>query len=557
MTGSNLEPRQVWQVVAFLRTLLQEHRDILPSMGQVANVSPITNSRLRSAGDDGANWLTYSGSYNGRHYSRLDHIDRDTVAGMRLKWLYQFDSGDEPVEAIPLVVDEVMYLTEPPNNVIALSAADGKLLWKYSHDLPRQLALCCFRTNRGLAVWGKSVYMGTLDAHLVALDARTGHLLWEVEVARPEDGYSITSAPLAVNGKIITGVAGGEFGIRGFIAAYDADTGELLWRFHTVPASGEPGNDTWAGDSWKRGGGPTWVTGSFDPELNLVYWGVGNPGPTYAGDVRLGDNLYTCSVVALDANSGELRWHFQFTPHDVRDWDANQIPVLAELSLGEVNRRVMLWANRNGFYYVLDRETGEFLRGRPFVRVTWATGLSPAGRPIIDESLFPNETGVLVWPSSHGGTNWWSPSYNPSTGLFYVGVEEQPGIFFKSDTADWRRGALCLGGAARRTGTSQTSIRALEAGTDELVWEYPFDERDPGRSTSGLLSTAGQLVFAGGGQDNALFVALDAKTGRELWRADLGGGIYSSPITFLHESQQLVTIAAGRNLFTFEGDRDE
>ena len=556
MTKSNLEPRQAWQVIAFLRPLVQRRRETLPSVTQLENISSVTNTRLRSAGDDGSDWLMYSGSYSGQHYSRLDLIDRTTVARMRLKWLYQLDSGEDPVEAIPLVVDDVMYVAVPPNSVIALRVADGKLLWKYSRDLIGELSICCFRTSRGLAAYGDRVYMGTFDARLVALDARTGQPSWEVEVARPEDGYSITGAPLAVDGKIVTGVAGGEFGIRGFVAAYDADTGDLLWRFHTVPESGEPGSDTWAGDSWERGGGPTWLTGSFDPELNLIYWGVGNPGPVYDGSVRLGDNLYTCSVIALDADSGELRWHFQFTPHDVHDWDANQIPVLAELLLDGLNRKVMLWANRNGFYYVIDRESGEFLRGRPFVKVTWATGLSPTGRPILNESLVPSEAGTLVWPSSRGGTNWWSPSYNPSTGLFYVGVEEQPGLYYTGHASEWRGGEKYLGGSARRTGESRTYVRALESGTGELVWEYEF-EVDAGRATSGLLSTAGQLVFVGGGLDNARFVALDAQTGLELWRAELGGRIHASPITFLHESKQLVTIAAGRNLLTFESRQED
>ena len=341
----------------------------------------VSYERLRDSVREPQNWLTYNGSYASTHHSTLTELRPGNVAQLELKWVWQASSLDR-IEATPLVVDGVMYLTDPPNDVVAIDVRTGRVFWRYRHPLPADVAPCCGRVNRGLAILGNTLYLGTLDAHLVAIDASTGRKRWDVKIADYKQNYSLTLAPLALRNKIIVGPAGGELGIRGFIAAYDAKTGKEAWRFKTIPEPGEPGHETWSGSSWIHGGGPIWLTGSYDPELNLTYWGIGNPGPDWNPALRLGDNLYSNSVVALDADTGKLKWYFQFTPHDGFDFDAVQIPVLADLTWKEKPRKVMLWGNRNGFFYVLDRSTGEFLLGQPFVKQTWAAGLDERGRPL-------------------------------------------------------------------------------------------------------------------------------------------------------------------------------
>ena len=285
----------------------------------------VSYQRILNADDEPGNWLTYSRTYNSQRYSHLDQIRRDNVKNLELKWVFQAKSL-ENFEATPLVVDGIMYLTRPPNVVVALDATTGRVFWTYHHKVPKEVSVCCGLVNRGLAILDDLLFLGTLDARLQAIDAKTGSLVWDVKLADFRDGYAVTMAPLAIKDKVIVGMAGGEYGIRGFLEAYDARTGKRAWRFHTIPGPGEPGNETWEGDSWKTGGGSAWLTGSFDPELNLLYWGIGNPGPDWNGDVRKGDNLYSDSVVALNPDNGRLQWHFQFTPHDVWDYDAVQIP---------------------------------------------------------------------------------------------------------------------------------------------------------------------------------------------------------------------------------------
>ena len=374
--------------------------------------SPVTWERLVNAADEPHNWLMYSGTFDSQRFSRLDQIDTSNVAGLKLVWAHHIPQLDRN-ETTPLVVDGVMFITESPSNVTAVDAASGRPYWRYEHELPDDLRICCGRNNRGVAILDETLYMSTLDAHIVGVDARSGSLLWNTEVADHQEGYSKTAAPLIVKDKVVTGIAGGEFGIRGFLDAYDAKTGTREWRTHTIPGPDHPDNRSWAGDSWRTGGSPTWITGSYDPELDLVYWGTGNPGPDYNGDVRGGDNLYADSVIALDGDSGEMSWYFQFTPHDVHDWDAIQIPVLADIEVDGTSRKAMLWANRNAFYYTLDRETGEFLVGKPFARQTWAEGLDENGRPIRRPDTFPSTEGTLVAPTAGGATNWWSPAYSP------------------------------------------------------------------------------------------------------------------------------------------------
>ena len=388
----------------------------------------VTFDRILHADKEPQNWLTYSGTTLGQRYSTLKQITPDNVKDLAMQWAFQARST-EKFESTPLVVDGMMYVTQAPNDVVALDAATGEIKWLYSYSVSRDARPCCGRINRGLAILGNTLYMGTIDAHLVALDAHDGKLLWDTEVAKATSGYALTHAPLIVKDKVIMGVAGGEFGIRGFIAAFSASTGKEAWRFYTIPGKGEPGNETWAGDSWKTGGSSVWVTGSYDPDLNLTYWGIGNPGPDWNGDHRAGDNLYSDCVVALDADTGKLKWYFQFTPHDDFDYDAVQVPVLADIqwpgaSAPAGSRKVMLWANRNGYFYALDRTTGKFLLGKPFVKVTWSTGLDETGRPMRINSVEPTEAGTDIYPSQTGGTNWYSPSFSPRTGLFYVSAWE-------------------------------------------------------------------------------------------------------------------------------------
>jgi alcohol dehydrogenase (cytochrome c) len=518
----------------------------------------LTSERLLNASDEPGSWLTYSGNYAGWRYSPLTQITRDNAHRLRLQWVHQMRYNQ--VETTPLVVDGVMYLTEPVNDVAAIDPATGRLFWRYRRALPTDTIACCGDVNRGLAMLGDTLYLGTLDAKLVALDAKTGDVVWEVEVASYREGYAITSAPLAVKDMILTGIAGGEYGIRGFLDAYDAKTGARRWRFYTTPAPGEPGNETWAGDSWKTGGAPTWVTGSYDPELDLVIWGTGNPAPDWNGDGRAGDNLYSDSAIALDADTGELKWHFQFVPHDVHDWDAVQVPVLVDADWEGRPRKLVYWAHRAGFYYVLDRGTGQFLFGTPFAKQTWAERLDENGRPVRLPGIDPTEEGVTVWPSALGATNWFSPSYNPETGHFYVSVWEGPGLYLKGED-EYEQGQAFTGGRQFHTledTPGHGAIRALDAQTGEKVWELELVSKP----MNGILSTASKVVFTGSAE--GYFYALDAETGEELWRLMLGGqglgGIgggaatYTAPISYEVNGRQMVSVSAGSALFTFALD---
>jgi alcohol dehydrogenase (cytochrome c) len=503
--------------------------------------SGVTFDRIRHADAEPANWLTYSGQYSGQRYSRLDAITRETARHLQIRWIYQLRTTDT-VETTPLVVDGVMYLTRA-NDVIALDAATGRPYWTYTHPLPADLRLCCGRQNRGLAILDGRLFLATLDAQLVALDAATGTVLWRTALADPSEGYSSTAAPLVVKDKIITGIAGGEFGIRGFVDAYDAATGVRVWRFFTVPGPDEPGAETWAGDSWKTGGAPTWMTGSYDPDLNLVYWGVGNPGPVWNGADRRGDNLYSDSVLALDAERGVLQWSFQFTPHDDHDWDATQVPVLVDRPVNGRLRRLLYVANRNGFFYVLDREQGGFLLAHPFAHQTWAERIDEHGRPVLRPGITPTPEGVVVAPPSSGATNWWSPTYSPQTGWFYVTAYDGAGTYY-AGTGDsaFSRGTMYLGSGAADTdpaGDGVSAVRAIDPTTGTRVWEFPLHPR----STSGLLATAGGLII-GGSVDGYLF-ALDARTGADLWHRSVGGAVVAAPIAYAVNGVEYLAVAAG------------
>jgi alcohol dehydrogenase (cytochrome c) len=518
----------------------------------------VSFDRIARAHEEPGNWLTYSGSLQGTRYSALDQIKPDNAASLDLKWVYQAQSL-EKFEATPLVVDGVMYTVEPPGNVVAIDTRTGRPYWMYRHPMPPTTHVCCGNVNRGLAILGDTLYLGTLDARLVALDRSTGRKKWATQVAEHTHGYGITMAPLAVKDKIVVGPAGGELGISGFLAAYDAKTGREVWRFHTVPQPGEPGNDSWAGDSWKTGGASTWVTGAYDRDLNLIYWGTGNPGPDWNPSVRAGANLYSDSVVALDADTGKLKWHYQFTPNDEWDFDSVQVPVLADLTWKGQPRKVMLWGNRNGFFYVLDRSTGQYLLSKAFVKQDWATGIDESGKPIKAAGKGPSVGGTDVYPGVQGGTNWYSPSFSPRTGLFYVTTWDDYHTPYFTWEQPYKAGKAYTGGTA--TGPFPSiqrepfitwdeswgygSVRALRPATGERVWEYKM--RDV--SDAGILTTASDVLFSGNRE--GYFFVLDARTGKELWKRYLGSQVAASPITYLVDGVQYVSIAAGHSLFTF------
>ncbi len=521
----------------------------------------VSFDRILAAGKEPQNWLTYSGSTFSQRYSTLDQIKPSNVKDLELKWVYQARSL-EKFEATALVVDGIMYTTQAPNDVVAIDALTGRVLWIYSWQPSRAARPCCGRVNRGVAILGNTLYMGTIDAHLIAIDAKTGKPLWNIKVADAAAGYAITHAPLIVKNKVIVGTAGGEYGIRGFIAAFDAATGKEDWRFYTIPGKGEPGNETWAGDSWKTGGGSVWMTGSYDPTLNLTYWGVGNPGPDWNGDKRAGDNLYSDSVVALDPDTGKLKWYYQFSPHDEFDFDAVQVPVLADINWKGSPRKVILWANRNGLFYVIDRTTGQFLLGKPFVEVNWMNGFDEKGRPMRVPGKVPTPEGTLIKPGNQGGTNWYSPSFSPRTGLFYIPSWEYSSIYVKQPV-EYTQGRIFAGAMPRssvpmvrsgqinqrRTDDGYGAVRAIDPNTGDRKWEFKMADV----TDSGILTTATDLLFVGGRE--GYFFALDARSGSMLWRANTGGQVSSGPMSYSVNGKQYVAVASGSALFVY-GLRD-
>jgi len=532
---------------------------MLLAWAAVTATAQVTPERLRnSAQAEPQNWLTYNGSYASQHHSTLSAITPANVQALELKWVWQ-SNFVERIQAAPLVVDGVIYLTDPPGDAVAIDARTGRVFWRHHYELPLGIAPCCGRVNRGLAMHGNTLFMGTLDAHLIAIDASTGRRKWDVTVADYKQAYSLTAAPLVVKDKVIIGPAGGEMGIRGFLAAFDVNTGREAWRFNVIPGKGEAGNETWGGESWRHGGGSIWLTGSYDPVLNTIYWGTGNPGPDWNPAMRPGDNLYTSSVIALDADTGKRKWHFQFTPNDAWDYDSVQVPVLADLTVKGTARKALLWANRNGFFYVLDRATGEFLLGEPFVKQTWAKGLDERGRPMKVPGQTPSPQGTLIYPGVQGGTNWYAPSFSPATGLFYLSAwDDYPGVYYTWDQ-EYEAGKWFAGGSVRaelpaivrreiRTWGPEAgygAIRALDPATGKRVWEHRMADV----SDSGLLTTASNLLFSGNREGH--FFVLDARTGKVLWTRYLGGQVIASPITWALDGKQYVTIAAGHAVFTF------
>ncbi len=518
----------------------------LLTLSMVSARAQVPYERLTAADREPQHWLTYSGNYSAHRFSRLSQINRSNVSSLKVHWIYQSGTPGM-IETTPIAVDGLMYVTEPPSTVVALDLRTGRELWRYMPTLPPEVLHIGFpQVNRGVAILDQTVFVGTLDARLVALDAKSGGVRWDVEVADNKTGHSITAAPLAIDGKIIVGISGGEAGIRGFIDAYHPKTGERLWRFWSVPAPGEPGSETWGGDSWKTGGGASWLTGSYDPELNLLYWGLGNPAPDWNGDLRPGDNLYTSSVVALDPSTGQLKWHFQFTPHDVHDWDANQIPVLVDTDWEGRVRKLLVMANRNAFYYILDRKTGKFLHGRAYARQTWAQGLDGEGRPLVLPNTEPSEEGTLVYPSLQGSTNWFSPSYSSATSLLYVSVREM-GAYYYKNPVEYEVGKPFLGGGeqALQGDEAYGAVRALDLLTGRVKWDFRLHSPP----WAGVMSTSGGLVFGGSNEGNIF--ALDAESGQALWEFQAGGPVRTNPISFEVEGEQRVFSAAGNVIIVF------
>ncbi len=520
----------------------------------------VSYERLLRAAEEPQNWLSYSGSYASQRYSLLRQINPANVKTLEQKWIFQAESL-EKFETTPLVADGIMYITQAPSDAVALDARTGRVFWIYRYFPSQDVKPCCGSVNHGLAMLGDTLFLATLDAHLVALDAKTGRPLWNTPVANPNAGYAMTLAPLVVKDKVIVGVAGGEFGIRGFIAAYDARTGREAWKFYTIPGPGEPGHETWQSDAWEHGGGSVWTTGSYDPDLNLTYWGTGNPGPDWNPAQRAGDNVYTDSVVALDPDTGKLKWFYQFTPNDPYDYDSTQVPVLVDTTWNGSPRKLMMWGNRNGFFYVLDRVNGQFLAGYPFVKVNWASGLDAKGRPI----QTPQPDGEGTFPGVQGGTNWYSPSYSPRTGLFYVSAWQDYASVFVKEAQKYEEGRRFVGGRPASPipgGQNVPSLKrgpinvwteaaghgeviALDPRTGAKKWKFAMTDV----TDSGILTTATDLLFAGGRE--GYFHALDARTGALLWKANLGGQVASGPMTYQVDGKQYVAVAAGHSLFAF------
>ena len=452
---------------------------------------------------DGSKWLTFGGNYSNHRYSPLTQINPENVNRLQPQWTFQTGTLGN-FETTSLIRDNVLYVTGPQNVAWAIDAKTGRQIWRYRRELPPNLTACCGLVNRGFAMLGDKLFMVTLDAHLLALDAKTGNITWDATMEDYKNGYASTLAPIVVKDKVIVGVAGGEYGIRGFIDAYEANTGKRAWRFYTIPGPGEPGNNTWQGDSWKIGGTGVWATGAYDPEQNLLFYGTGNPGPDYHSESREGDNLYSCSVVALDADTGKIKWHYQFTPHDVHDWDSTEVPILADITVNGQARKALMFANRNGFYYTLDRTNGRLIAARPFVQTTWAKEIGSDGRPMMLPGHTPDEKGEITCPDITGGAG--QRARGPDMPVY---------------------GAL----------------RAIDPVTGQRKWEYKYLNPSP----IGLLTTASNLIFSG--DNEGYILALDSRNGKLLWRYQMGSTMHgTSPITYMLEGRQHILVPAGTTL---------
>jgi alcohol dehydrogenase (cytochrome c) len=509
----------------------------------------VTPQDLADGLKDPGKWLLNGGDYNGQRHSPLTQVTPGNVGQLTAQWTFQTGTLGN-FQTTPIVIDGVIYATGFGGNAWAIDARSGRTIWRYRRTLPEDMHLCCGTPNRGFAALGDRLFLATADAHLLALDMKTGGVIWDAELADYTVGYSATVAPLAVKDKIIVGIAGAEFGIRGFIDAYDAQTGKRAWRFYTVAGPEDPvGGNSWPpnSDAYKRGGGSIWVTGTYDPQQNLVFYGTGNPGPDYYSNAREGDNLYTTSVVALDADTGQRKWHYQFTPHDVHDWDSTQVPVLGELSINGQTRKVVMFANRNGFFYTIDRVTGKVIVAKPFVETTWAKEIGPDGRPVLLPGHLPDEEGTKTCPDLGGGTNFMSPSYDPTSRLFFVTARETCATYFAFDQKFKPGEQYESGGTSRpRDQKNFGALRAIDPVTAMVKWEFRY----PTVSSSGVLTTASGLVFAGDGTGNIM--AFESRTGRNLWHYQLGASMSSTAgTTYMLDGRQYLLVPAGSMMTAF------
>jgi len=538
--GQTLEGRVLSEGMSDLQLLTDDQRIHLLRKTADDHYRTVTSQR---------DWPTYHGDPSGNRYTTLTQIDKTNVSRLAPRWVFPLGNVTQ-VENTPVVVDGIMYVSSA-NEVYALDAGSGRQIWRYRR--PRTAGLAgnaAIGFNRGVAISGDRVFMLTDNAHMIAIGRFNGDLLWETEMADWHQNYNGTSAPLAVGNLVISGTAGGDEGVRGFVAAYDAATGKEVWRFWTVPNPGEPGSETWQGKLTEHRGGASWMTGTYDPQLDLVYWPTGNPGLDYNGDERQGDNLYSDSILAIEAKTGKLRWYFQFTPHDIHDWDAQEPPVLVDTSWQGQPRKLLMQANRNGFFYVFDRTNGQLLLAKQFLKnLNWAKGIDARGRPILND-LKANENGeIYVCPGFQGGTNWFSTSFNPATGLYYFQALERCNLFLKRDM-EWQAGKGFMGGTARPApGESFTkSLRAINIQTGEMVWDLP-QVSGAATASAGVISTASGLVFFG--ENSGAFMAADAATGKVLWEFPTNQTWKASPMTYVFDNKQYIAIAAGQSIMAF------
>jgi alcohol dehydrogenase (cytochrome c) len=513
--------------------------------GPISTLLDVEPAELRSPA--AANWLSYHGDYTGRRYTALREIDPSNVGQLRAEWVFHATGADD-LEVTPVVVNGVMFLTAQ-NDAFALDARTGREIWHYSRPITEGLIDDASQHhNRGVGIWHARAYMETDNAHLLCLDARSGHLLWDVPYAEGNRNYGATSAPLVVEDVVLVGTSGGDDGVRGFVAAFDAQTGRLAWRFWTIPGPGEPGSESWPGHAYLHGGGTTWMPGTYDPELHTVYWGTSNPSPDFDGGPRPGDDLYTDCVLAIDPDTGKLKWHFQFTPHDLYDYDATETPVLLDAAYRGEARKLLVEANRNGYLYILDRTDGKFLTATPFVeKLNWAKGIDAEGRPI-RTGVEPTREGAVVCPGFAGATNWYSPAYNPASHLLYfLALEDCSTYLVKPDRFKEGETYYATGAKHAPGGTHQKILMAYNVETGQFAWRYP--QLGQGHSSGGVMTTRGGIVFFGDEADS--FEAVDAQTGAPLWHFNTGQSIHASPMSYAVNGKQYVAIAAGTNVFTF------
>jgi alcohol dehydrogenase (cytochrome c) len=498
-------------------------------------------------------WPNYDGPIGnppagGSRYSTINQISATNVAGLQAKWFFTLRNTGQ-VQSTPVVAGGLLYVTAA-NECYALDAGNGRLVWHYVRARTKGIGgVSATGINRGVAVASGKVFMITDNAHLIALNATTGSLIWDTTMVDWHDNYNANSAPLLVGDKVLSGVAGGEDGARGFVAAFDQTSGKEIWRFWSVPERGEKGSETWIGPGIEHPGGSTWFTGVYDTELDTVYWPIGNPSADLIGDNREGDNLYTDSVVALDPKSGRMKWYFQFTPHDLHDFDAAEPLALIDTEWQGKPRKLLVQANRNGFFYVLDRTDGKYLLGRAYTpKLTWATGLTPAGRPIVAQGKEATHEGILVCPWIAGASNWYSSSYNPSTGLYYVQTNDKCGIFIRTDMT-FEKGRSYVGGSVSGdpANPGQRILRAFDIHTGKPVWEIA--QTGAADTSGGVLSTAGGLVFYGA--DDGAFAAIDATNGKSLWSFQTNQLPHASPMTYVFDHKQYVAVASGSDIIAF------